>query len=161
MGQIERLRKADSRELVDVVFGDATTHAGTARTIERKVLLQSVADLLPGARRLPGGFQVRVPPLYDGTGPIVGPGAGGVLIEGQNYYIHCWEDYWTIELIEELSKGKEPVRHYEPAKIPTQNQGVIVVEVKRSKRSDLVKLLRDLEKFLSSDPGDRVTIIWG
>lgn len=159
--QIERLRKTDARGAVEVLFGSEDEQAGTARVVDHATLLQSTAEILPLARRLPGGFQVSIPHAFEGALSAVAAGVGGVLIEGRYYYIRCWDDYWTIQPGEELGQGKEPVHRYDPAEISTQSHGTIVVEAKKSRGSPLVKLLRDLRKFLEADPGNSVTITWG
>jgi hypothetical protein len=161
LDQIARLRNTVAKSNIDLVFGDERTKAGTQRNVDRALLLLATRELLPAARKLAVGFEVRVPPLFAGAGAIVGRGVGGALIDGRHHYISCVEDYWTIQRTEHISEGPEPPRHYEPAEIQTQNMGVVKVMFKNGCRSDLAAILWEAKRFLEDDNSDHVAVIWG
>ena len=60
-----------------------------------------------------------------------------------------------------MREGIQPRLRYDPAEIATENMGVLRVEPKKSSRSDLLRLLREVERFLEGDSSDEIQIIWG
>jgi hypothetical protein len=157
--QVEKLSETPTRRAIELLFGDDKTEDGTLRTVSRRELLDAIKEVALEVKRIPGGFQLRIPPMYEGVKGMVGAGVGGALIDGRYYAIDCFSDHWTIrELCETLP---EPTPRYDSADIPTENFGTIKVRPKKSGRSDLSKLVRDVQNFLESDPSDEIQIIWG
>ncbi len=112
---------------------------------------------------MPSGFEMLVPEIAPGIKNPWGWGGGGVsgiLIDGKYHIVDCRGDHWTLQSIDDLSEGKQPVPRYEGAEIPTENMGIILVRAKNS-RSDLSKLLRRIQKFIENDPSEEIQIIWG
>jgi hypothetical protein len=161
LGQINRLRETAAHSVVDIIFGDEHLLAGTARTVNTQLLLKAVDRLQPIAKKLPGGFEVLVPPLFPGTAPIEAPGVGGVLIGGRYHYIRCWDDYWTMQPIDEMQTGIEPLRHYAAAKVQSENMGIVNVQMSKSRHSELAALLREMSDFLKKDDSEAVLVILG
>ena len=89
-----------------------------------------------------------------------GGGFSGFTIDGKYHSVDCRGDHWTLQSIDDMRDGKEPIPRYETAEIPTENFGVIKVRPKKS-RSDLSKLIRQLQKFIENDPSQEIQIIWG
>jgi hypothetical protein len=143
-----------------LLFGDDKTEDGTLRTVSRQELLDAVKEIAREAKKIPGGFQMRIPPMHEGMKSTVGSGGvGGLLIDGKYYAIRCFSDHWTFR---ELREGlPEPPPRYDTAEIPTENFGTIKVWPKKSARSDLSKLAEHIQKFLENDPSDEIQVIWG
>jgi hypothetical protein len=160
LGQIENLRATASRRAVELLFGDDKTEDGVLRSVSKGDLLDGAKEIAREARKMPGGFQMRIPPVVPGMKTTIGSGGvGGVLIEGRYYAIDCVGDHWTLS---ELREGvPEPPPRYDTAEIATENFGTIKVEPRKSSRSDLSRLAHNVQKFLESDPSDEIQIIWG
>jgi hypothetical protein len=168
VGQIERLRRTEARALVDTIFGDAETAAGTARAVDGAVLRDAIRGLRPVAKKLPNGFEVRMPDFFRRVMPGIKPaaplgtrGAGGVLIGGKYHLIMCHDDYWTIQAADDVGGGKDPVRHYEPAEIQSDNMGRVEIHSKKRSPSQLAQVLQGMQDFLEHDRSKEVTVIWG
>jgi hypothetical protein len=168
VAQIERLRATEARALLDTIFGDAETGAGTARAVDRVVVWEAVRGLRPVAKKLPNGFEVRMPdffrrvmPAVKRASPLGTRGAGGVLIGGKYHLIMCYDDYWTIQAADDVGGGKDPVRHYEPAEIHSENMGLVQIHSKKRRPSQLAKALQGMQDFLEHDRSKDVTVIWG
>jgi hypothetical protein len=126
------------------------------------VLIESLTVLATEAKKLPSGFEMLVPPFLGAQLSFDWGGGGfsGFRIEGKYHAVDCRGDHWTLQSIDDLREGKEPVRRYDAAEIPTEDMGVIKVRPKKS-RSDLSKLLRELQKFVEGDPREEFDIVWG
>jgi hypothetical protein len=158
--QIEKLGATASRRAVELLFGDDKTEDGTLRTVPRQDLLDAVREIALEAKKIPGGFQFRMPPIVEGMKSRVrGGGFSGLLINGKYHMIKCFSDHWTLR---EVGEGKpEPAPRYDTAEIATENFGIIKVWPKKSASSELSKLAQNVQKFLEDDPGDEIQIIWG
>jgi len=162
--QADRLGRTDPdlRPAIESLLGDDKTEMGDLRIVSRQALLKSVKELIPSAKKLPGGFQLRIPPICDGMSEIVGSGgASGLLIGGQYYVVKCKYDFWTMQSIEELRMGIKPTPRYDAAEIATENHGVYRVEPVKKSGSELFKLLREIEKFLERDQSDEIHVVCG
>ena len=158
--QIEKLRAMYPCAEMDLIFGDAETRDGTARNINRAVLLEAIGRMIPMAMNAAVGFEVRVPFIPETfPGDNIGRGAG-VIIAGINHVIMCVDDYWYLQLSEGVLNWVEPVRRYEPAEIDTQ-MGLFKVERKKLKGSDLSRLMKQVRTFLKQDHSEIFEMIWG
>lgn len=159
--QIEKARRSGGQHAIEVIFGDEHTQDGTKRLVDRKELSRALEELLPLIVKFPSGFQVWSRPIAAIKEELPSRGASGLLIGGKYHTVGCSEDYWTLQPTEELREGKEPVKQYQPAEIPTENMGVVLVKAKKPRRSDLAKLLRDVRKSLKTESQDVITVVWG
>ena len=94
--QAERIgsTKPEARRAIELLFGDDRTEAGSPRVVSRHGLLVSIKQLVPLAKKLPGGFQLRSPPMAEGMQSIVGSGGiSGLLIDGKYYCLNCRYDH--------------------------------------------------------------------
>jgi hypothetical protein len=161
LDHVVRLQTTDARTWVERLFGEESTNAGTRRTVPRERLLEAVKALAPLVKNLPAGFEMLVPALYPGMEMRWGGGGfSPLIIEGRHHHIRCEGDHWCLQSIDDLREWKEPVARYDAAEIPTENLGVFKVRPKKS-RSDLSKLLREVQAFLENDPSDEIRVIWG
>jgi hypothetical protein len=161
LSHIDQILQGDSRQALEMIFGDEQSESGTWRLVSRTALVEAVKVALIEARKLPRGFSLVVPPFLPGMQTTVtSGGVSGLLIDGKYHALDCVDDYWTFQTIDDLREAKEPIRRFEPAKIQTENLGLFAVIPKKS-RSGLSKLLSEVQRFLQADASDEIRIIWG
>jgi hypothetical protein len=165
--QIGRVSAGETKNDAELIFGGKDGGPGIERIIDRTAILQAIKKILPVAKIFPRGFQVRVPPYERLKIPEqVGSGLG-FAANGKGYTVHCFDDYWQIQSSEDfLAMQKagqyiESPKHFEPTEIITDQWGTIKIEPRKRGGHDLAWLLRQIKKFLESDPSEKVTIIWG
>src|ERR1700733_1873606 len=77
LGQIENLRATASRRAVELLFGDDKTEDGVLRSVSKGDLLDGAKEIAREARKMPGGFQMRIPPVVPGMKTTIGSGGVG------------------------------------------------------------------------------------
>lgn len=164
--QIGRISADDTRSDAELIFGGGGDGPGIQRVVDRTSILQSINKLMPVTKNLPSGFQLHSP-AYGKHQEQIGGSGMGAFINGKGYLIRCRDDFWQIRSYEEFremtksGEYKEVTKHYEPADIVTDDRGIIKIEPRKRGGRDLAWLLRQIKKFLESDPSEKVTIIWG
>lgn len=164
--QIARLSTGDTKIDADSIFGGKDDGPGIERRSNRLAILEAANRVLPIAKKLPSGFQLHSP-AYEKYPEQIGGSGLGAFINGKGYSIRCFDNYWEIRSYDEIKEMtrtgtyKEVPKHYEPAEIATDNRGIIKIEPRKRGGRDLAWLLRQIKKFLESDPSEEVTIIWG
>ncbi len=162
LDHVDRIERISARGAIECLFGDEKTEDGTLRTVGRTALLEALDEIAIEAKSLPSGFEMLVPPFLgkDFSFGWGGGGFSGFTIDGKYHSVDCRGDHWTLQSIDDMREGKQPIPRYDAAEIPTENFGVIKVRPKKS-RSDLSKLIRQIQKFIDNDPSGEIQIIWG
>jgi len=152
---------------VKIIFGEHIDSHAPYRLVERQALLNAVTRLSTVASKLPANFHVRAQlPFQTGKGGFA-RGVSGLLIDGVRFSIHCYGDYWRMTPIGVIPRGHwlptsmRGYDRYDDAAIPTENMGIVVVEAKRNKVSDLTPLLTSIRTVLFESRDNLVTVSVG
>lgn len=156
---MDRVQGPDANRDIWIIFGAPETQDGEVRTLARGDLLEAIDRLIPLAKALPGGFQIRSA-IAGMQEPIIS-GGSGVVIGGINYAISCQGNFWCMQTLHDLMHGKQTPQ-YEPAEIVCEvSKRTYSIERKPSSTSDLLKLLRKMKKFLVQESRETIQVIWG
>jgi hypothetical protein len=141
---------------------------GEQQVVHRSRLLQVIDEIDKPAKGIPKGFHIRVCMPSNPEGKYGARAMSGFLIDGIQYVVFCNEDSWKMYPMpaSPIPSGKviplemrgEPRRIH--ADIPTENYGIVKVEIKKG-RSDVSTFLSRLRRIARTMSADVLIIVVG